>query len=808
MVAGSENRPPAESESIPASTLPSPLGEMAALRSVGPPNRPGLIGSIDRFELCRLLGRGGMGIVFLARDTADGNKVALKLIRPDLGIRPEAVQRFLNEVHHMQKLKHAHIVPVLDVRERGEESYFVMPFYDQGSLANRLHSAGRFGSQEILAVAIPIAEALQFAHRKGIIHRDLKLANILLCDNGAAVLSDFGLARTVFNDALLDPNQEQCEGTAPYMSPQVARGDAEDTRCDIYSFGAVLYELTAGFPPYRGRSVQAIREQILAGPPKRLREVNSKADPSLDQVAETAMAREHRDRYANMSDVLADLERISCGKRPLGPHRVRSLPVQVQSRRSVVAIASTVLAVSLATFWLLRANPRLQIMEFAAPGVDSWLGAMPAHWRSVGAKDLLVTHNRDLLAFSASGRLIDRSWHCPNTNGDSISLSLVADAEGDGEDEAFVSWSSGRSCYLQEINPNGFSLRRFAALGGNPHAMARAPSRVSTLSAVCLLEKGETSDARKKLVGCLTTGFGGSPRALLGFDYQTARMDWQLQVGPILQSFEKVSFGPGREAVICGSLAVCNGNAANGSDDGHSYVFAVSDSGDLLWRHEMGGAFTVASVVVMHGQGPSGDKLFAWVQPSPADHGHHQPGLSRVIALDHEGKVLATYETGCCLESCLAADLEGNGKTSLLCADCEGYVEVLDPASLRAIRKVRILDPTLRPGSLDRAEIRLLECGSFRSDKSRQILVQDRTIRQAAFRNPGILDRKADPIEFENVEVRLLDAHLGTWDRYVFAKQMADGMGWAVKTAKLGGSDSDEVLLLSDRVQILNWRKL
>jgi sugar lactone lactonase YvrE len=220
---------------------------------------------------------------------------------------------------------------VLEVSDRPQGPYFVMPFFEQGSLAQRIKPGQGLDGLEVLDIALQVAEGLQFAHRRGIIHRDLKPANILLGPAGKTCLADFGLARSMFNDSIIDVESDQMEGTAPYMSPGVAAGNAEDTRCDIYAFGALLYEMLTGEPPYAGRSTQDIRKQILAGPPKLIRLRNPEADAGLTAVAEGAMARELRNRYADMTDVLADLERIKQGRKPAGPHglvsRVRHSPV-------------------------------------------------------------------------------------------------------------------------------------------------------------------------------------------------------------------------------------------------------------------------------------------------------------------------------------------------------------------------------------------------------------------------------------------------------------------------------------------------
>jgi serine/threonine protein kinase/sugar lactone lactonase YvrE len=314
----------------PVSVFAGPIAELVGHRLLSPPSRPGLLATLARYEILRVLGGGGMGVVLLARDGESGREVALKMVRPELVPNQQVVHRFVKEAGHLQKLKHPHVVPVLEVSDRPQGPYFVMPYYEQGSLAQRIKPGEGLASLVTLDIAMQVAEGLQFAHRRGIIHRDLKPANILLGAGGKTCLADFGLARTMFNDSIIDVERDQMEGTAPYMSPGVAAGNAEDTRCDIYAFGALLYEMLTGEPPYAGRSTQDIRKQILTGPPRPIRQRNPEADAGLTTVAEGAMARELRNRYADMTDVLADLEQIKLGRRPAGPHglvrRVRHFP--------------------------------------------------------------------------------------------------------------------------------------------------------------------------------------------------------------------------------------------------------------------------------------------------------------------------------------------------------------------------------------------------------------------------------------------------------------------------------------------------
>lgn len=314
--AGSDLQP-----TLPAPSSPErPLDDLLKTGALMPPVRPGLGANLDRYEVLGELGRGGMGVVLLARDPRNGERVAVKMLKPELANQSTLISRFLVEARHMRHLSHHRILPVLEVSDRAEGPYFVVPYMERGSVATLIRRGEPLDYEMTLGIARDIAEALAFAHRKGIIHRDLKPANVLVDGEGHAYLADFGLLRTVFNDSFVDVRKSQREGTAAYMSPAVAAGQGEDTRCDIYSFGAMLYELLTGEPPYTGDTHEAIIAQILSGPPAPISKRNPKAPTGLVRIAEAAMARELRDRYATMTDVLADLDRLAAGQTPLGPH--------------------------------------------------------------------------------------------------------------------------------------------------------------------------------------------------------------------------------------------------------------------------------------------------------------------------------------------------------------------------------------------------------------------------------------------------------------------------------------------------------
>ena len=338
----------------PVSSFTGPVGELIAQRMLSPPPRPGLLAVLDHFEILRVLGGGGMGIVLLARDSDTGREVAIKLVKSDLATNQQVVHRFLKEVGHLKRLQHTNIMPVEEISDRTEVPYFVMPYYERGNLANRIKPGQPLDTETILDIATQVAEGLGFAHRSGIIHRDLKPANILLGANGQVCLADFGLARTMFNDTIVDVESRQLEGTAPYMSPAVAVGDAEDTRCDIYSFGALLYEMLTAHPPYKGRGTKEILDQILAGPPKPITNLNPAADRNLVAVAEGCMARELRDRYADMRDVLKDLQRIKQGKPPIGQRKAK----QVWSVPKAIWIPACIVVIALLGWAFWRERPQ------------------------------------------------------------------------------------------------------------------------------------------------------------------------------------------------------------------------------------------------------------------------------------------------------------------------------------------------------------------------------------------------------------------------------------------------------------------
>jgi eukaryotic-like serine/threonine-protein kinase len=306
----------------PAGSTPDAAwSSLLAAGFIYPGRDAGLAARVDRYRVFATLGAGSMGIVLWGWDSFHARRVAIKFLRPELADLPGLADRFLVEAGFLERLRHPRIMPVIDISTRAACPYFVMPLLERGSLAREIARRTKLDSARALSWARQIAEALARVHGAGIIHRDVKPSNILIDEEGGLCLADFGLARLGPGRAGGQSHTKRREGTAVYMSPTLAAGGTEGAGGDIYAFGALVYEMLTGKPPYGGRTVSEVVRQVLAGPPVPLREANPNAPVRLAGIAEGAMARDRRDRYGSMRHVLADLDRVRCGQAPLGPAR-------------------------------------------------------------------------------------------------------------------------------------------------------------------------------------------------------------------------------------------------------------------------------------------------------------------------------------------------------------------------------------------------------------------------------------------------------------------------------------------------------
>jgi TolB-like protein/tRNA A-37 threonylcarbamoyl transferase component Bud32/tetratricopeptide (TPR) repeat protein len=253
----------------------------------------------------RVLGEGGMATVYLAQDLKHRRQVALKVMRPELAATLGS-QRFLREVEIAAKLSHPHILPVFDSGAAGGFLYYVMPYVEGETLRDRLRREGSLPVAEAVRLAREVAEALAYAHERGIIHRDVKPENVLL-GSGHALVADFGIARAVSAGVALTQTGISV-GTPQYMSPEQVWGDREvDARSDVYAIGCILYEMVAGQPPFAGPTPQAVLARSVTQEVQPLATLRPDVSPAVAAVAAHAMARNVDERYQTAGELVAAL---------------------------------------------------------------------------------------------------------------------------------------------------------------------------------------------------------------------------------------------------------------------------------------------------------------------------------------------------------------------------------------------------------------------------------------------------------------------------------------------------------------------
>jgi len=275
-------------------------------------------GTISHYRILEKLGAGGMGEVYLAEDTKLGRKVAIKILPGDVIADERANRRMLKEAQAAATLDHPNICAVHEVGEEDGRTYIVMQYVEGETLANRLHRKP-LDLGESLDIAVQTADALAEAHSRRIIHRDIKPQNIMITGRGQVKVLDFGLAKVVRGPDLEKDGAETQSllthpgmiiGTVPYMSPEQAKGEPLDARSDIFSFGAVLYEMVSGRQPFASENTAATISAVLTREPAPLARYSREAPTELERIVSKSLAKNKEQRYQTAKDLLIDLQRL------------------------------------------------------------------------------------------------------------------------------------------------------------------------------------------------------------------------------------------------------------------------------------------------------------------------------------------------------------------------------------------------------------------------------------------------------------------------------------------------------------------
>lgn len=521
-------------------------------------------------------------------------------------------------------------------------------------------------------------------------------------------------------------------------------------------------------------------------------------------IAEGAMARDLRERYAHMSYIAEDLERVVRGERPRGPHgsgasaRIRKRGFF--SRRNTFVTAAAALITFAVSGWMWWLRPALLLCRTVeVPGVRGWSQAKLGYSKGITEPVFHLISDEKLLTVSAQAQVLNE-W-APPSGGHRLGLNVVKDVDGDGSTEALVHWCRGEDSIISVIRHSQTETDRFALQSPLVRERPSVERPATVLAAIAVVDFDH--DGRLELLAETTSG-KSPPRAIHCFRLPDLQPLWNYSFGPWLTETAVLDLnGDGVDELIFGSAAVGDGvTGPDGTDDGHSYLFALDRDGKPRWRRGFGELFTHVHPIVTDLDGDGKQDILVWVTGQDEFwKKHDRPEMGPVVRLNNEGAEVHRYDNHLRLWDCRTADLDGDGKQEVLLTDREGFLTVLD-SNLRRLQRARVAENRFTKVRLEFAGV-----ADLTGDSSPEVALWSSQVEFVAGLNEGDPKGEDNVRVYHDNRVVVLSARLKALASYLIAKKWPAETDIKVQLADCDGDGVSEVLVLGQEALVLKWQR-